>query len=394
MTADKTDLRPTNPVILPQGKDKTAPQNSFIIWGAGGGGAKALQLMREQCAPVTAFIDSNPTLAGTSIDGIPVHPPTELATVRNKNETIVIASIHHQEIGKTLLGLGLRPEADFISFDEYQCIFSPGGSYPPAVFVNKATQTLKQFDRIKGVSVLHIGSGPFLGVDIALLLAGAASVTAIDILSNLKFPDISASCFYYEDFLNELVASPDFQPHCVYPHPIPWGHFFTATASGTAINTDRLQYHHCSAASIPAAENSYDYVFSNAVMEHLADPATVIKEIKRVLKPDGVTFHNIDLRDHSDFTNPYAHLYISREEWRWRQAPHDFCSGNQARAIDFFHWFQQAGLTIAAYSPSMKNNATPYTPLDTARLHSDFAAYSRTEIEALGCFIKATKPRR
>jgi SAM-dependent methyltransferase len=37
-------------------------------------------------------------------------------------------------------------------------------------------------------------------------------------------------------------------------------------------------------------DNQFDVVFSRAVFEHLADPASVISEIRRVLKPGGVMF--------------------------------------------------------------------------------------------------------
>lgn len=40
----------------------------------------------------------------------------------------------------------------------------------------------------------------------------------------------------------------------------------------------------------------------------------------------------------------------------------------------------------------MKNGVTPYVALETERLHNDFAVYDKRDIEALGCFIKATKP--
>jgi ubiquinone/menaquinone biosynthesis C-methylase UbiE len=40
--------------------------------------------------------------------------------------------------------------------------------------------------------------------------------------------------------------------------------------------------------SLPLEESSFDRVFSHALMEHLADPLRVVKELYRVLKPDGV----------------------------------------------------------------------------------------------------------
>lgn len=46
--------------------------------------------------------------------------------------------------------------------------------------------------------------------------------------------------------------------------------------------------------------NSVDYCFSNAVLEHIpkGDFALLAAELLRVLKPDGVSVHRVDLRDH------------------------------------------------------------------------------------------------
>jgi len=48
------------------------------------------------------------------------------------------------------------------------------------------------------------------------------------------------------------------------------------------------------------ATNSIDYCFSNAVLEHVPkeDFATLVRELKRVLRPDGVCVHRVDLKDH------------------------------------------------------------------------------------------------
>jgi SAM-dependent methyltransferase len=45
--------------------------------------------------------------------------------------------------------------------------------------------------------------------------------------------------------------------------------------------------------SIPHADNSFDIVFSNNVLEHTNDPARVIGESIRVLKPGGIMCHNV-----------------------------------------------------------------------------------------------------
>lgn len=43
----------------------------------------------------------------------------------------------------------------------------------------------------------------------------------------------------------------------------------------------------CDLKSIPVEENRYDLVFCSQVLEHLPDPMAVLKELNRVLKPNG-----------------------------------------------------------------------------------------------------------
>src|SRR6185436_2496192 len=70
---------------------------------------------------------------------------------------------------------------------------------------------------------------------------------------------------------------------------------FRDTCSVVGIDLDpRVQamfhseFHLGSLESIPFADRTFDVIFSEYVFEHLADPLTVLKEMRRVLKPGGV----------------------------------------------------------------------------------------------------------
>jgi len=52
------------------------------------------------------------------------------------------------------------------------------------------------------------------------------------------------------------------------------------------------------ASNIPWPDESFDLVFSDNVLEHLADPGEVFKEVIRVLKPDGVFLFKTPNRQH------------------------------------------------------------------------------------------------
>lgn len=50
---------------------------------------------------------------------------------------------------------------------------------------------------------------------------------------------------------------------------------------------DCLEFRSCTPTTLPAADGTFDVVFSWSAFEHIADPVAVLREIRRVLRPDG-----------------------------------------------------------------------------------------------------------
>ena len=59
-----------------------------------------------------------------------------------------------------------------------------------------------------------------------------------------------------------------------------------ATARGTGVPNVSFRVANCY--SLPFEDNTFDRVFSHALLEHLAEPARAVREMWRVLKPGGV----------------------------------------------------------------------------------------------------------
>jgi len=127
---------------------------------------------------------------------------------------------------------------------------------------------------IAGKDVLEIGPGSSLWTAYLCRRRGARSVTAID----------------EHDYLIKRNSPDDAIGQVTYRSP-------------------------CKAEETGLPDSSFDLVYSHAVLEHVHGPKQVISEIWRLLRSGGYTSHQIDTRNHLDFSRPMEHL--SLPEWVW-----------------------------------------------------------------------------
>jgi len=193
---------------------------------------------------------------------------------------------------------------------------------------------------LMGADVLEIGPGSNLGVGLLMLLAGAKSFTCLDVVP----------------------SAPDKAPEALYPALVAMAARFPDTylVAPTLLERarqdpgglahallDRISYRSpedIGATTLPDA--SQDFIFSHSCFEHFADPAGAIAQIARLLRPDGVTSHQIDLRDHRNFDRPFDFLAYSELAWRMAtsHAPHRV--RNRWRASEYRAGFVKQGLEI------------------------------------------------
>lgn len=88
--------------------------------------------------------------------------------------------------------------------------------------------------------------------------------------------------------------------------------------AGKHDTTKSVRYIQGDAYSLPFADASFDVVTAMDFLEHVEDPARVILEIGRVLKPGGMFFY------HTFNRNPLCHLIVIKfVEWFVRNTPKD-----------------------------------------------------------------------
>jgi predicted SAM-dependent methyltransferase len=99
---------------------------------------------------------------------------------------------------------------------------------------------------------------------------------------------------------------------------------------------------------IPA--QSVDFIYSQAVLEHVRkrEFADTIREIRRIIRPDGVSTHVIDLKDH--LQSSLNHLRFGDKFW---ESPFVSSSGfytNRLRSYDLIDIFSASGFHVEIIS--------------------------------------------
>ena len=93
-------------------------------------------------------------------------------------------------------------------------------------------------------------------------------------------------------------------------------------------------------------ENSIDYIFSHSVLEHVRkhELNELIKEMYRVLKPNGVISHNINYKDHLD--ESLNNLRFSEKLWESTFFAESGFYTNRIPAVEMHNYFKKNGFNL------------------------------------------------
>jgi SAM-dependent methyltransferase len=101
---------------------------------------------------------------------------------------------------------------------------------------------------------------------------------------------------------------------------------------------------------VPMGEQSFteldvepsDFIYSNSALEHVREPEHIIEKTRRLLKPGGLCFHSIDLRDHRNFKAPLEFMRMSESEYT------SIATENRLRASDWYALLAGSGFEVLA----------------------------------------------
>jgi SAM-dependent methyltransferase len=94
----------------------------------------------------------------------------------------------------------------------------------------------------------------------------------------------------------------------------------------------------------------FDFVFSNAVLEHVSDLRSVCRALAGVTKPGGLHAHQIDFNDHLDRAHPLEFLTRGNIQFMLEKVRHP-SQGNRLRLTECISSFENAGFRLEAVVP-------------------------------------------
>ena len=128
------------------------------------------------------------------------------------------------------------------------------------------------------------------------------------------------------------------------------------------------------------SEGGIDFIWSQAVLEHVRcdEFDATLQQLARVLKPDGVASHRIDLQDH--LQHSLNNLRFSEALWEKQWMASSGFYTNRIRFNDMVMRFSRAGFQVEVADV----DRWAYLPLPRHRLHEQFADLDEQDLNVRG----------
>jgi SAM-dependent methyltransferase len=255
--------------------------------------------------------------------------------------------------------------------------------YPLGVFHKHATALAPlRKGGLQGADVLEIGPGGNAGVSFLMLLAGAKSATCLDVIPWMQGSGPDA---LYPSLIEAAMQDPE--KYQVAPEYLERA---LADPSGLARELmGRISYLYpvdIATNSLPDA--SQNMIFSHACFEHFADPDGSIGQIARLLRPGGATSHDVDLRDHRDFSRPLEFLRYNDTIWKLSTSNRPNGVRNRWRRSEYRAAFERHGMEVV-YLTATQN--IPVTEEMRSHYQPHFKTMSLDELSVVGILLVARK---
>jgi hypothetical protein len=200
----------------------------------------------------------------------------------------------------------------------------------------------------EGRRVMEVGTGRRLDMPLAFHLLGAASVDTVDLHSYLR-PDIVMQAVAAISSKREEVAGifSQFTDAAALSRRL--DRLASVSSLADLFAATGISYHapaDATKTNFPA--QTFDLQFSYTVFEHIPYDVLlgILRESRRVLAPNGITCHHIDLSDHFAHDDPSISFvnFLRYEEPEWSvYNDNQFAYHNRLREPDYERLYREAG---------------------------------------------------
>lgn len=102
-----------------------------------------------------------------------------------------------------------------------------------------------------------------------------------------------------------------------------------------------------------AVDTSFDVTASNAVFEHLFDPRAAIRSLHTLTASGGIGLHQVDFRDHRDFSRPLEFLLDDERSFALLFDREHGETGGRLRPFQMEAMFREAGFSNVDFHPNL-----------------------------------------
>ena len=192
---------------------------------------------------------------------------------------------------------------------------------------------------LKGKAVLEYGPGDILGVALLLYANGAERVLCVD-----RFPLAKVSDLNFEVYMNLLDSLEGQERERAESAFVEKGNpksGFKPEAIAYQISEDGLA----------GAAEEFDLIISRAVLEHVNNLGKTLLDVKKSMKKDGISLHEVDLRSHG------LDRYTDFDFLTWPKSLYEMMYGykgfpNRWRINEYRKLAEAANLNIKKLSPT------------------------------------------
>mgnify|MGYP001345722192 CR=1 FL=1 len=136
----------------------------------------------------------------------------------------------------------------------------------------------------------------------------------------------------------------------------------------------------------------FDLILSNATLEHVQEWRKTLANIYRATAPGGLSVHQVDFRDHRDFSRPLEFMTLDPDSFRVLFNERAGEPGNRARHVDMERELRRLGFEVDC-QPNMF--AEPAYLADVRpRLHADFQSLPEEVLRVISALYICQRPRQ